>query len=139
MASTTATTECTITNGAGAGQNLVLTFSNYETAAGTIENPHTTTFTQTMPVIYLNGALVYKVGHCLRWIIFWTSDDQVSTKMFRINDPIDWGQVANNLTSGHGGKSEDRITDTAGFGYTAWASIEGQVLTANILASSVPN
>lgn len=78
MASTTATTECTITNGAGAGQNLVLTFSNYETAAGTIENPHTTTFTQTMPVIYLNGALVYKVGRCLRWIIFWTSCNEIS-------------------------------------------------------------
>ncbi|MBA0576879.1 hypothetical protein Golob_027508 [Gossypium lobatum] len=135
MASTTATTECTITN--GAGQDLVLALSNYETAAERINNRETATFTQTMPAIYLNGALVYEVGHSLRWIIFWTTDNQVSTKMFQINDPIDWGQVANNLRHGH--RSEDRITDTAGTEYSAWASIEGQVLTANIHASPVPN
>ncbi|MBA0865972.1 hypothetical protein Goshw_016780 [Gossypium schwendimanii] len=138
MASTTATTECTITN--AAGQNLVLALSNYETAAGTINNTGTATFTQTMPAIYLNGALVYEVGRSLKWINFWTTDNQVSTKMFQINDPIDWGQVANNLR--HGG-SEDRITDTDGTEYSAWATIEsnsiGQVLTANILASPVPN
>ncbi|KAG4201506.1 hypothetical protein CXB51_010778 [Gossypium anomalum] len=136
MAST-ATTECTITN--DAGQNLVLALSNYETAAETIKNTETATFTLTMPAIYLNGALVYEVGHSLRWIIFWTTDNQVSTKMFKINDPIDWKQVANNLKYGH--KSEDRII-YADSEYTAWASIEpnskGQVLTANIYASSVP-
>ncbi|KAG8493437.1 hypothetical protein CXB51_010776 [Gossypium anomalum] len=136
MAST-ATIECAITN--DAGQNLVLALSNYETAAETIKNTETATFTLTMPAIYLNGALVYEVGHSLRWIIFWTTDNQVSTKMFKINDPIDWKQVANNLKYGH--KSEDRII-YADSEYTAWASIEsnskGQVLTANIYASSVP-
>ncbi|KAG8493434.1 hypothetical protein CXB51_010999 [Gossypium anomalum] len=143
MAST-ATTECTITN--DVGQNLLLALSNYETAAETIKNTETATFTLSMPAIYLNGALVYEVGHSLRWIIFWTTDNQVninlsvSTKMFKINDPIDWKQVANNLKYGH--KSEDRII-YADSEYTAWASTfepnsKGQVLTANIYASSVP-
>ncbi|MBA0659897.1 hypothetical protein Goklo_011988, partial [Gossypium klotzschianum] len=31
-----------------------------------------------MPANYLNGALVYEVGHSLKWIIFWTFDDQRS-------------------------------------------------------------
>ncbi|MBA0624879.1 hypothetical protein Godav_010157 [Gossypium davidsonii] len=134
---TTITTECTITN--DAGHNLVLSSSNYETAAETIKNAETTTFTLTMSATYLNAASVYEVGSRLRWIIFWTTDNQVSTKMFKINDPPDWKQVANNLISHH--KSEDRII-SGDFQYTAWASIEsqpnsnGQVLTANIYATA---
>ncbi|MBA0776411.1 hypothetical protein Gotri_011410, partial [Gossypium trilobum] len=71
---TTITTECTITN--DAGHNLVLSSSNYEIAADTIKNAETTTFTLTMPAIYLNAAPVYEVGSSLRWIIFWTTDNQ---------------------------------------------------------------
>ncbi|MBA0775882.1 hypothetical protein Gotri_010980 [Gossypium trilobum] len=134
MASTTATTKCTITN--GAGQNLVLALSNYEPAAGTINNTDTATFRQTMPAIYLNGALVYEVGRSLKWMIFWTTDNQVSSVMFNIDESIDWNRVVNNLTHG---RSEYRITDTAGSNYIAWASIEpnseGQELTANICAA----
>ncbi|KAL1102504.1 hypothetical protein V6Z11_D05G368800 [Gossypium hirsutum] len=71
-----------------------------------------------MPAIYLNAAPVYEVGSSLRWIIFWTTDNQVSTKMFKINDPPDWKKVANNLISHH--KSEDRLI-SGDFQYTAWA------------------
>ncbi|KAA3453472.1 ATPase synthesis 25, mitochondrial [Gossypium australe] len=122
-----ATTECTITN--GAGKNLVLSFSNYEPAPRTIQTTQPANFTQPMPAIYLNGALVYELPASLMWIIFWTTDNQVSTKMFKIGDPINWEQVAGNL-------HHRRSTDNGPFAdvnYTAEANIDrGQVLTANI-------
>ncbi|KAH1064442.1 hypothetical protein J1N35_029429 [Gossypium stocksii] len=127
----------TITN--AAGDNLVLRLSNYATAAETIKNTETANFPLAVPAMYLNGALVYEVGHSLRWIIFWTTDNQVSSKMFKISDSIDWKQVTNNLKSNQ--RSEDKIT-YAGYEYTAWASIapnsSGQANTANISASPVP-
>ncbi|KAH1064435.1 hypothetical protein J1N35_029422 [Gossypium stocksii] len=127
----------TITN--GVGDNLVLHLSNYGTAAGTIKSTKTANFSLAVQAMYLNGALVYKVGHSLRWIIFWTTDNQVSSKMFKISNTIDWKQVTNNLQSNQ--RSEDKIT-YAGYEYTAGASIapnsSSQANTANISTSPVP-
>ncbi|KAH1064440.1 hypothetical protein J1N35_029427 [Gossypium stocksii] len=105
----------TITN--DAGDNLVLRLSNYATATETIKNTETANFSLAVPAMYLNGALVYEVSHSLRWIIFWTTDNQVSSKMFKISDSIDCKQVTNNLKSNQ--RSEDKIT-CAGYEYTAW-------------------
>ncbi|KAA3453126.1 ATPase synthesis 25, mitochondrial [Gossypium australe] len=118
---TTITPECTITN--YAGHNLVLSLSNYETAAETIKNAETTTFTLTMPAIYMNGALVYEVGSSLRWVIFWTTDNQVSTKMFKSNDPLDLEQVGNNLIYHHRAKM--------GLFLAIFNTLHGQLLNHN--------
>ncbi|KHF97543.1 ATPase synthesis 25, mitochondrial [Gossypium arboreum] len=126
----------TITN--GAGQNLVLRLSNDGNPPPTIKNTQTATFPLAVPANYVNGALVYEVGNSLKWILFWTTDNQVSTKMFKISDSIDWKQVANNLKSGQ--MSEDMIT-YAKYEYTAWANIGpnsyGQAVTASINARPV--
>ncbi|PPS15774.1 hypothetical protein GOBAR_AA04804 [Gossypium barbadense] len=90
---------------------------------------------QEMPDNYVNGAFVYDVGDGFIWIVFWTKNNQVSTKIFiRYNDSTEpnnsilWHQVVNNL--------HPRLSEDCAFGYTARARIEpnanGQVLTANI-------
>ncbi|PPS09165.1 hypothetical protein GOBAR_AA11467 [Gossypium barbadense] len=95
----------TITN--GAGQNLVLRLSNDGNPPPTIKNTQTATFPLAVPANYVNGALVYEVGNSLKWILFWTTDNQMS---------------------------EDTIT-YAEYEYTAWASIgpnsSGQAASIN--------
>ncbi|KAH1064810.1 hypothetical protein J1N35_029797 [Gossypium stocksii] len=126
----------TITN--GAGQNLVLRFSNGGNPSPTIKNTQTVSFPLAVQANYLNGALVYELGSTLKWVLFWTTDNKASTKMFKISDSIDWKQVANNLKSGQ--MSEDMIT-YGDYEYTAWTSIgpnsTGQAVTANINARPV--
>ncbi|MBA0865371.1 hypothetical protein Goshw_011589, partial [Gossypium schwendimanii] len=38
-----------------------------------------------MPAIYLNAAPVYEVGSSLRWIIFWTTDNQLPSRAIAIS------------------------------------------------------
>ncbi|TXG74995.1 hypothetical protein ES332_A05G321700v1 [Gossypium tomentosum] len=123
----------TITNDIGHGQHLVLLSSNYRPIPDNITISGNSQ--QEMPDNYVNGAFVYDIGDGFIWIVFWTKNNQVSTKIFiRCNDSTEpnnsilWHQVVNNL--------HPRLSEDCAFGYTARASIEpnanGQVLTANI-------
>ncbi|KAH1064466.1 hypothetical protein J1N35_029453, partial [Gossypium stocksii] len=68
--------------------------------------------TRTLPANYVNGAFVYKVGDCCNWIVFWTPDNKVSTKLFK-DDAIPWPQVANNLLADHSEDNGFRLTAMA--------------------------
>ncbi|KAH1064444.1 hypothetical protein J1N35_029431 [Gossypium stocksii] len=97
-----------------AGQDLKLRSSSHGSPPDPIKNTATATFLQTLPTNYVNGAFVYKVNDTFSWIVFWTPDDQVFTKLFKISDPIPREQAASNPRQGH---SEDEII-YAGYKYT---------------------
>ncbi|KAH1064445.1 hypothetical protein J1N35_029432 [Gossypium stocksii] len=124
------TVTTTITN--DSGQDLKLRCSDYEIAAKTINNKVTATFPVPVPANYKVGFFVYDVGDSPGWMVFWTTDNQVFTMLFKISDTIPREQAASNPRQGH---SEHEII-YPGYKYTAWARIEtnadGQALTANI-------
>ncbi|KAH1064468.1 hypothetical protein J1N35_029455 [Gossypium stocksii] len=124
----TATVIVTTTIKNDAGQDLILRSSNYGPLPALIRNTETTAFLQTLPANYENGAFVYKVGESCNWIVFWTPDNKVSTKLFK-DDTILWLQLANNLHPNHSGDKN--------FGLTAMASIEQAGATAQVLTAKI--
>ncbi|KAG4203979.1 hypothetical protein ERO13_A04G019550v2 [Gossypium hirsutum] len=70
-----------------------LNYSSYQGAPVTIKiDSLPTPFAQNMLVDGLYGGLVYDVGR-VKWIILWTIDCKVATKILKPEDPIIWEDI----------------------------------------------
>nr|ADE60104.1 MIC-3 [Gossypium raimondii] len=114
-----------------------LTYSNYQGAPVTIKKDSLPTpFAQNMVVDGLYGGLVYDVVR-VKWIILWTTDCKVATKLIPTENHIVWEDIVSILQPY---ESSDNLPVSCGGAFSAEAHIHANAdgslnLTAQIMWS----
>ncbi|MBA0819631.1 hypothetical protein Gohar_021603 [Gossypium harknessii] len=109
-----------LTNGSG-GCLASLKYSNYQGAPVTIRcDPLPTPFEQNMKVGDLDGGLVYDVGS-VKWIILWTTECKVATKIIPIEGHVVWKDIESIL---HPHDSSDKLPLPGGGSFSSEAHIQ---------------
>ncbi|KAK8564224.1 hypothetical protein V6N13_005546 [Hibiscus sabdariffa] len=115
------------------GDTATLVSSAYESALAKIRNDAAPIpFVQDISP-YALGAVVYNVGNIVKWIVLWTTDNRVTTRVVPVGSVVVWKDIRDKLSPDH---ADNSFTTDDGGVYTSSADInpthDGQNLSVTI-------
>ncbi|KAK8561337.1 hypothetical protein V6N13_149486 [Hibiscus sabdariffa] len=129
---TPVTTTVKLTNFGGA--TATLASSTYQPAPPTINNGSVlATFDQKL-LTNTPGAVVYGIGNVATWIVSWTADNEVATRILPAGIPVFWTDTWDTLQPKHA----EHSVSMAGVEYVSIADVssEGGAQTLNAIIES---
>ncbi|KAK8561343.1 hypothetical protein V6N13_149478 [Hibiscus sabdariffa] len=89
---------------------------------------------------YTIGAVAYNIGNIVTWIVLWTADNRVATRIVPAGAPVVWKDIGDKLCPDH---ADDSLTMDDGGTYKSSADLypshDGQNLSVTISYAPPPN
>ncbi|XP_039038754.1 uncharacterized protein LOC120176396 [Hibiscus syriacus] len=121
------------------GYTVTLVASTYEGAPNVIKSGDPTSKFPQDTSIDTFGSVMYAIENSATWIVVWTANNQVATKIIRAGTPVIWKDIWDSIRWDH---AEDSSSTASGWVYNSVVDIssngDAQILRATLSSAPVP-